>query len=95
MNTYESDIESFAREQIKLAGGWMLKWVSPGQNGVLDDIIFWPHGVVHFAEFKQDTGRQTEIQKWVTGELLQLGAICFVFKSKVEVLRYIAENTDA
>lgn len=48
----EREIEAYLREQVKAAGGWAPKWVSPGNSGVPDRIIFLPGGVVTFAELK-------------------------------------------
>ena len=38
----ESTIERKDRSRIEDEGGWMLKFVSPGHNGVPDDIVLRP-----------------------------------------------------
>lgn len=58
----ESEIERYEREQTEAAGGLMLKFVSPGCNGVPDDIKLKPIPPEHreivaryfrFVEFKK------------------------------------------
>jgi hypothetical protein len=58
----ETDLESWARKEIKKAGGRMLKFTSPGTRGPNDDIILWPRKVVQFAEFKYGRGPTAKLQ---------------------------------
>ncbi|MNM10444.1 VRR-NUC domain protein [compost metagenome] len=48
----ERVIEAYLREQVKAVGGWAPKWVSPGNSGVPDRIVFLPGGHIVFVELK-------------------------------------------
>ncbi len=51
---YEADLEDWCRKQAIQNGGYLLKWVSPGNKGVPDRILLLPRKVV-FLEFKNLT----------------------------------------
>lgn len=74
----EKSVEKYLRQQVKKAGGWALKFVSPGFTGVPDRIILMPGARVYFAETK-DLGktpkpRQKRVHKFLRG----LGFLVFV-----------------
>lgn len=48
----EKDIEKFLNDNIKKLGGRSYKFVSPGNSGVPDRIIFLPGGRIYFVELK-------------------------------------------
>lgn len=48
----ESTVERVLQKSIKQQGGWCLKFVSPGTDGVPDRICILPGGVVAFVETK-------------------------------------------
>lgn len=48
---YEAKLEEWCRGAATKAGGYLLKWVSPGNKGVPDRILLMP-GYVVFIEFK-------------------------------------------
>ncbi len=79
-NEPEREVESYLRKGVKYAGGISYKWVSPGQSGVPDRIVFWPHSQVDLVELKTTTGKLSPIQK------LQIGRIEDVTGMKVHVL---------
>ena len=86
----ERDLERNARMEVEDLGGWMLKWVSPGQNGVPDNLIFWPGGVVHFVEFKKpDGGKRTWQQTEVHKDLHKLGTKVFTIYSEKDWEAYL------
>lgn len=58
---YEADLEAWCREQAVAAGGYLLKWTSPGNKGVPDRILFMPHYVA-FIEFKGPRGILSSLQ---------------------------------
>jgi len=89
----EADIEKYARERIAAAGGWMLKWTSPGQRGVPDDIVFWPGGQVDFIEFKAPTGRLAPLQQHVSDRLLAYRQSVWRLLNKFGVDSYVAART--
>ena len=53
----ESAIEALLVPVCTSAGGRCYKWVSPGNSGVPDRIVFLPGGKVIFVELKTETGR--------------------------------------
>lgn len=54
-------------------GGEMMKWVSPGNRGVPDRIILLPGGLIMFAEFKDDGGEVSSLQRYWQRRLLSMG----------------------
>jgi len=58
---YEADLEKWCREQTIKAGGYLLKWVSPGNRGVPDRILLMPNYVA-FIEFKAPKGNLSALQ---------------------------------
>lgn len=62
----EAEIEKHDRRRIREEGGMMLKFVSPGRNGVADNIVLRPVPPEHqeivaqyfrFAEYKRSNGK--------------------------------------
>lgn len=67
----ESGIERYFVQQVEKAGGLAYKWVSPGNPGVPDRIVFF-NGIVHFVELKAPRGKldiNQIIQKQRLGDL--------------------------
>lgn len=48
----ESKIEEKLRIEAKKRGGWAVKFVSPGLDGVPDRLVLFPGGRVAFVEVK-------------------------------------------
>ena len=86
--TRERTIEADAKRDIEAAGGWVLKWKSPGQNGVPDRIVFWPE-TMHFVEFKRPKGTPRSNQVTVHKRLLTYGHRVVVLDSREAVAAYI------
>lgn len=64
IGTKESEIEKILVEEVRKAGGRAPKWVSPGNVGVPDRIVFLPGRTQPlFIELKADTGRLSGPQK--------------------------------
>lgn len=59
----EALIEMKLVKGLKAAGWLPMKFVSPGNSGVPDRIIFSPEGRVIFVEIKTETGRLTPAQR--------------------------------
>lgn len=87
----ESDIEKYLREQVKIAGGRAYKWVSPGNNGVPDRIIFFPFGRIIFVELKAPGKKPTPIQLAQGKKIRGLGQVVLVIDSKLAVDAFIRE----
>lgn len=85
----ETDLETWAREEIDKAGGWLIKFTSPGTRGPPDDICLWPGKVVHFLEFKWDENRPDALQVLYHERLKCFGHKVRVPKTSDEILRYI------
>ena len=69
----ESEIESILVSEIRKAGGRSYKWVSPGNSGVPDRIVFLPGGKVIFVELKTDSGKVSAQQKIQINRIQSLG----------------------
>ena len=69
----ESEIESILVSEIRKAGGRSYKWVSPGNSGVPDRIVFLPGGKVIFVELKTDSGKVGAQQKIQINRIQSLG----------------------
>lgn len=69
----ESELESILVSEIRKAGGRSYKWVSPGNSGVPDRIVFLPGGKVFFVELKTDSGKVSAQQKIQINRIQSLG----------------------
>ena len=69
----ESDIEKILTTEIRKIDGRTYKWVSPGNSGVPDRIVFLPGGRVYFVELKTDTGKVSAQQKIQINRIQSLG----------------------
>ena len=69
----ESELESILVREVKKEGGKAYKWVSPGNVGVPDRIIFFPGGEVYFVELKTETGNVSRPQMAQIQRLRDLG----------------------
>ena len=98
----ESDLERILCKEVNKEGGRTFKWVSPGNNGVPDRIVFFPGGEVYFVELKSDNGRLRRTQEIQIGTLQELGQATFVVRGMrglVEFFRkiergYIADQLE-
>lgn len=76
MGARENKVETYLKNKVKAAGGISRKWVSPGHDGVTDQIIRLPHwakGVVYMIEIKTDDGRCSSPQLREQTRLSQAG----------------------
>ena len=87
----ESRIEALLVRKIKQAGGWALKLVSPGNDGVPDRLVLLPGGRVIFVELKTDTGTLSPLQEFVHGRLRRLGMDVRVLYGRDQVLDFVKE----
>lgn len=73
MGVRENKVETYLREQIQEHfNGDTRKWVSPGRDGVMDQICFIDP--IWFAEVKTANGTHEEHQKREAKRLIKLGA---------------------
>lgn len=87
----ERDIEKYLRDQVKVIGGRAYKWVSPGNQGVPDRLVFLPGGRVIPIELKAP-GETPTAQQLHQHRILQgLGQEVLVIDSMAGVENFIAE----
>ena len=62
MGTRENKVETYFKDQIKSLGGTSRKWVSPGYDGVPDQIVIIKFSIF-FVEVKTADGHLSTAQK--------------------------------
>ena len=87
----EKAIETYLRDQVRKAGGAAMKWVSPGNSGVPDRIVFLPGGRVVFVELKAPGKKPTQLQLVQHERLRALGCDVRVIDSREGVDALIRE----
>lgn len=87
MGVRENKVETYLRDQVKLLGGDTRKWVSPGRDGVPDQIVFG-FNPIFFCEVKTVDGTFEPSQEREHKRLRALGSIvCTVWgKQGVDLL---------
>lgn len=80
----EKQVEQYLVRRVKGEGGICLKWVSPGQVGVPDRIIFFQDEVI-FAELKRPGATARKSQKKLHARLIELGQEVVVLDSFEEI----------
>ena len=73
MGVRENKVETYLKDEVKKLGGRTRKWVSPGVDGVPDQIII-VQGRVIFVEVKTVDGRLSPDQKREHVRLIAVGA---------------------
>lgn len=87
----ERDIEAYLRDRVKAVGGWAPKWVSPGNSGVPDRIVFLPGGRIVFVELKATGEKPRPLQLVQHKRLRELGQDVRVIDSREQVDDLIQE----
>ena len=88
----ESELERVLVQEVKKEGGKAYKWISPGNDGVPDRIVFFPGGELYFVELKTDTGRVRPVQMKQIGALQDLGQAAFVVRGIHGVIDFFRES---
>ena len=88
MNQKESQIESYLKIQIEKIGGMCLKWVSPGNRGVPDRIVFI-NSQIWFIELKSTTGERSKLQIYFERLIRKYTDSYLVISSKEEVNKFV------
>ena len=91
----ESELERILVEEVRKEGGKAYKWVSPGNDGVPDRIVFFPGGDVYFVELKTETGTvsaQQDIQLKTLARLDQAAMVVRGIKGLIEFFRIVGKN---
>ena len=89
----EREIEQYLAAGVRRLGGKAFKWVSPGNSGVPDRIVFLPGGKVVFAELKTETGKLTRLQQVQIKTLQSLGQEVRVLYGREEVNAFLEEQS--
>lgn len=74
----EKQIEQSLVKAVKNMGGYALKFVSPGFDGMPDRIVLLPHGVMAFVEVKAPGKKPRPLQASRHGLLQRLGFKVYV-----------------
>lgn len=90
----ESPIERHLCKLIAKAGGRAYKWVSPGNKGVPDRLVFL-HGAVFLIETKATNGRLSTMQKVQQRMLAKQGQYVNVLSSKEAVSEWVEAQSNA
>lgn len=69
----ERDTEKRLRREIERLGGTLMKFVSPGNDGVPDRVALLPDGRIFFVELKAPAGKLSPVQKFQIAKLRKLG----------------------
>lgn len=80
----EKEIEKYLVKRAKEMGGKAYKWVSPGNDGVPDRIVFF-QGMTVLVELKAPGKKPTPLQIAKHKELAKLGQKVLVLDSKESV----------
>lgn len=81
-------MERILVNEVKKLGGKAYKWISPGNDGVPDRIVFLPGGEVYFIELKSDAGRPRAQQLVQIRKLENLGQSAGVVKGIGGLIRF-------
>ena len=84
----ESELERILVEEVRKEGGRAYKWVSPGNDGVPDRIVFFPGGKVYFVELKAEGGRTSAQQKIQIRRLESLGQAATVVRGMAGLISF-------
>lgn len=84
----EKEVEQYLVKRVKEVGGKAYKWVSPGNDGVPDRIVFLS-GVTALVELKAPGKKPTPLQMAKHRELEKLGQRVFVLDNREKVDGFI------
>lgn len=69
----ESKVEEKLRTEAKRRGGWAVKFISPGLDGVPDRLVLFPGGRLAFVEVKAPGKKMRPLQERRAKQLRALG----------------------
>ena len=90
MGQPENKVEKKLCNEIKSIGGRAYKFISPGNNGVPDRIIYLPNGAVIFAELKSPKGVLSKQQEFRIKEMRHMGQTVVILHSVPEVETFLS-----
>lgn len=86
----EKELERKFVKAIIQAGGWPLKFISPGAAGVPDRIVLKPQGKAFFAEIKRPGEGLRKLQKHRARQLAAYGFKTYVINSEQRIRDVVA-----
>ena len=86
----ESSIEKALVSAVHKHGGWCLKFISPGCDGVPDRILLFPGGRVGFVEVKAPGRKPRPLQLVVMDRLRRFGFPVWVLDTMASIPAIIA-----
>lgn len=89
----EKEIEKYLSRAVDNLGGRSYKFISPGQSGVPDRIIFLPGGKLYFVELKTKVGKLSKLQRLQIRRFKKLGHEVKVLYGMEDVKEFINEIT--
>lgn len=90
MGKAENVVENYLRTQSKKYGCLCYKFVSPGHNGVPDDIVIY-NGTTTFIETKSPIGDTSAIQKVRIKEMKEHGANVRICHTRTAIDKFFQE----
>lgn len=90
----ESAIETRLIKRVENLGGLCKKWVSPGWNGAMDRICFFPGGLIYFIELKRPGKELRKKQAYRRKQLTDLGQDVRMINTYDDIEEFIAEVID-
>lgn len=86
----EKELEKIMRNEIEKKGGKLLKFISPGNNGVPDRICILKNGKLIFVELKKPKdGKYSKIQLYQHKVLRDLGQTVECIKNELELKNFM------
>jgi hypothetical protein len=73
----EKEVEQSLVKEVKRRGGWALKFISPGINGVPDRLVLMPGGKIAFVELKAPGRKMRPNQIKRKAQLESLGFLVY------------------
>lgn len=81
----EKEIEQKLVRAVRAAGGFALKFISPGYDGVPDRLLLLPGGRIAFAEVKAHGMKPRPLQMRRHGMLRRLGFKVYVIDDEEQI----------
>lgn len=85
----EREIERKLVRGVTALGGRAYKWISPGNAGVPDRIVFFPGGMIILVELKTETGKLSPLQTVQIKRLSSLGTPVWVLRGMKDVNEFL------
>lgn len=81
----EKEVEQKLVKTVRKAGGFCIKFTSPGFDGVPDRLVLLPKGRIAFIELKASGKKPRALQIRRMKQLSNLGFACYVIDNTDEI----------